>query len=263
MLPYRPLLDKSASHISGTMRGLKGKRMETDPPWLDLTINDVLSPPTLAVRTGLVRLVEEAVLDRNDLAIRKLGQLVGLLVKRHIGKMVRSPIFKGNVLYSAEDLEQDLWLFLVTGSRSTSKERTKQALTPTKSPLLTWTGEQAFGWFISRCVYNYLIDRSRNSLRGNIQRLYHDSGDSVDRIADDKISPEKETLLHLCCQRCWERLHPSDREILESVALGFSQAEIAKERRVSEATISRWRKGAEDRLRTCLKNECPGDYWDE
>ena len=229
MLPYRLPLHKSAPHISGTMRGLKGKRMETDPPWLDLTIDDVLSPPTPAVRTALLRLVE-AVLARDHLATGTFHQLVGSMVKSQVSKRAQSLILRKDVLYSAEELDQDVWLFLFTGSRSTSKDRTQQDSTPTKSPLLAWNGESPFGYFISGCVYHFLVDQYRKSLREYTQRLYHHSGDSLDKMADDKtISPEKRSLL----RRCWEQLDPFDREILELVMCVVSQAEIAKKLGVS------------------------------
>lgn len=221
----------------------------------DLT---VVPPPD-----HVVRLVE-ALLDGDKGAEAAFYEVFHPLLKAWIVKWnavyFRSLGLKG---CDAEDDCHNVLIRLIYGDRYSGD------FTVHESPLRQWLDyngptRKSLYRFVQWNANFYLRDLGRRiGFPGQAEVLSRQAGDpsgSAETAVETEggLTEEERLQLRRCSRKCWRKMNPSHREVLESVGvMGLSQSETARRLGVSVATISRWLRDATKKFRECLEENCP------
>ncbi|AFM26054.1 helix-turn-helix domain-containing protein [Desulfomonile tiedjei] len=235
--------------------------MRADSPNFKVTVKDLIAvPPPESVVVLVV-----ALLDGNRNAQAVFFEVMTPIVKQFVRKWNANhcrPL--GLPTLDEDDDCQNVMMRLIYG------ERVSGTVRECDSPLKNWLNydgerKRSLYRYVQWNVSFYLRDLRRNSdfrIRGdNARRQGEAPGNAQETEARDHLvlSEEERFYLRRCTRTCWERLNLAHQEVLESISLGFSQAQAAQRLGVSEATVSRWLRDAARQFRDCLEHNCPAE----
>ncbi|MBI5252233.1 MAG: sigma-70 family RNA polymerase sigma factor [Desulfomonile tiedjei] len=222
------------------------------------TFEDVIAVPPTDATISLV----QGVLAGQKEAEARFYEIFLPVVRRVIGKWnaayCRS---QGRIPVDEDDESQGILIRLIYGGRMRSDKEGRE------SPLWKWLHydgprRKSLYRYVQWNAHFYLrdVNRKNNPINPLAPGWSNPSDPTEDHVLNvqNQLTDEERWQLRRCIRKCWERLNPSHREVLEMVGLmGLTQTETALKLGVAESTISRWLRDAASRLETCLRENCP------